>query len=162
MNDFEISQNNGFCCHLLQHFLKNFYEEKENCDGLLLHLFFPVLPIVLNTEFAESISTKLLTANKASFYKAVNENTLFVAKLQESMEAYYQKTLQSLSLGFRTGLFSYDKNLSKVVLLKSSNIVPIPKLSLEYQKKLAACKRLGVWFAQSTEEEIFTYLNIVF
>ncbi len=160
--EFEISQNLAFCTHLLHHFLKSYCEEKKTEKQMTLHLFFPILPLVLHGEIAESFSKKQMTASRAGFYKAVDENVLFIPQVQRRMELYALRTFQSINLGFKTGLFGFNKEENKVVLLKNSNIIPHARFTYEYQTKLSASRRLGVWFAQTTEEEILSYLKINF
>jgi len=160
LDEFEIVQNNLVGAHALHEFVKSYTNEAAG-TGPKLYWLFPVLPIVFNEDSIAAIHARSLSPG--SFLKVINECGYLFINLQDRMEFFSANTFKCISIASDAGLFGYDPLSARVYLQKSTSIVANVKyLGDNYQLILLAAKRLGAWFAKTTESELLVYLNIKF
>ncbi|AYB32513.1 three component ABC system middle component [Chryseolinea soli] len=158
MNEFSIIQNSALGSLALFSFVKEYHYSKDKLEGPTIPLLMPILPIVFNEEsnLALSRNQKRLT----SYYKTLADCRTIPVGLQKRMEHMYSNTMNSLNIGFATGMLIYNN--------ASAEITPRPRLTLpdltiaENHSIIQTSSLLGFWFSKLTLEEICISLNIQF
>jgi len=160
LDEFAIVQNNLIGAHALHEFVKSYTSEAAGV-GPRLYWLFPVLPIVFNEDSVEAIHSRSLSPG--SFLKVINECGYLFINLQQRMELFSANTYRCISIASDTNLFGYDPSSARVYQIQSKSIFrDVKQLGNNYQLILLAAKRLGAWFARTTENELLVYLNIKF
>lgn len=154
----QIVQNPGLGAETLWHAVNEAYEEKNRTGGMPLFMAFIVLPLTFHKRSANALAFK---AKPGALYKAVSSDREITIGLQERMEALSERTLQSLSVAFSTGLLLLDRDDSPQ-LIPGRKSPPVTHATEEVRTILAAAKRVGQATAELPSVQIATHLNIRF
>lgn len=155
--EFDIVQNNLLGSLALWTFAKEFYERKQKKDGPPLPFALPILPLVFNQRAVQSIATKQF---EGGLFRAVAEDRAIPVGLQDRMEAMADQTFQSLNRAFSAGLLRYDSATFQLIPVRTSS--PHQIIDDELKAIMATSKRLGIWFADLSLEQIFILLDVRF
>lgn len=155
--EFDIVQNNLLGSIALWIFSKEYYERKQKKEGPPLPFALPVLPLVFNQRAVQSIATKRF---EGGLFRAVAEDRAIPVGLQSRMEAMADQTFQSLSMAFSAGLLRYDSSTAQLIPVRTSS--PHQIIDDELKAIMAAAKRLGIWFADLSLEQIVILLDVRF
>jgi hypothetical protein len=154
----QIVQNPGLGAEVLWHAVNEAYEEKNRTGGMPLFMAFIVLPLTFHRRSANALASK---AKPGALYKAVASDREIRVGLQQRMEALSERTLQSLSVAFSTGLLLLDSEESPQ-LIPGRKSPPVAHATEEVKTILAAAKRVGQATAELASAQIATHLNIRF
>lgn len=154
----QIVQNPCLGAEALWHAVNEAYEEKNRTGGMPLFMAFIVLPLTFHRRSAMALASK---AKPGALYKAVASDREITIGLQERMEALSERTLQSLSVAFSTGLLLLDSEKSPQ-LIPGRKSPPVAHATKEVKTLLAAAKRVGQATAELPSAQIATHLNIRF
>lgn len=153
-----IAQNPGLGAEAIWHAVNETYEERNRTEGMPLLLVFLVLPLVFHRRSATALASKV---KPGALYKAVASDREITLGLQERMQALSDRTLQSLSIGFSTGLLLLDRGIEPQ-LFPGRKTPPVTHVTDEVKTILAAAKRIGQAIAELPPSQIVTHLNIQF
>lgn len=160
LDEFEIVQNNLIGAHALHEFVRSYTKETAGV-GPKLYWLFPVLPILFSEDSVAAIHSRSLSPG--SFLKVINECGYLFINLQERMELFSANTFKCILIASDASLFGYDSASTRVYIIKDTSILSSVKcLGDNYQLILLGAKRLGAWFAKTTENELLVYLNLKF
>ncbi len=154
----QIVQNPGLGAEALWYAVNEAYEDKSRTGGMPLFLAFLVLPLTFHRFSANALASK---AKPGALYKAVASDRELTIGLQQRMEALSERTLQSLSVAFSTGLLVLDGKDSPQ-LIPGRKTPPVAHATEEVKTLLAAAKRVGQATAELPSIQIVTHLNIRF
>ena len=153
-----VIQNTGLGAEVIWRAVYEAYEGKGRTEGVAFPLVFLVLPLT----FHQSSATVLASKTKpGAIYKAIAENREITVGLQERMEALSERTFQSLSIGFSTGLLKLDRD-NEFQIIPGRKSLPVKHLTHEVQTIFKASKRVGQTFAELTIIQIAKHLEIRF
>lgn len=153
-----VVQNPGLGAEALWYAVGEAYEGKNRTEGMPLLLAFIVLPLVFHKRSASALASK---AKPGALYKAVASDREITLGLQERMQALSDRTLQSLSIGFSTGLLILD-HAEEPQLIPGRKSPPVVHVTQEVKTLLAAAKRVGQAISELPKAQISTHLNIRF
>lgn len=154
----QIVQNPGLGAEALWYAVNEVYEEKNRAEGMDLFLAFLVLPLAFQRRSAIALASKV---RPGALYKAIASDREITIGLQERMEALSERTLQSLSVAFSTGLLLLDCE-EKPQLIPGRKSPPVTHVTEEVKTLLAAAKRVGQATAELPSAQIATHLNVQF
>lgn len=154
----KIVQNPGLGAEALWYAVHEAYEGKDRTEGMPLFLAFIVLPLAFHRRSANALASK---AKPGALYKAVAGDREITLGLQERMQALSERTLQSLSVAFSTGLLLLDHDEAPQ-LIPGRKSPPVVHVTEEVKTLLAAAKRIGQATAELPPAQIATHLNIQF
>lgn len=154
----QIVQNPSLGSEVLWYAVSEAYEEKKRTGGMPLFMAFIVLPLTFHRRCANVLASK---SKPGALYKAVASDREITIGLQERMEALSERTLQSLSLGFSTGLLLLDRE-EIPQLIPGRKSPPVTHATDDVKTLLAAAKRVGQATAELPAAQIATHLNIQF
>ena len=154
----QVVQNPGLGAEALWHAVSEAYEGKDRGEGMPLLMAFIVLPLAFHRRSANALASKV---KPGALYKAVASDREITIGLQERMEALSERTLQSLSVAFSTGLLLLD-HAETPQLIPGRKSPPVAHVTEEVKTLLAAAKRVGQAIAELPPAQIATHLNIQF
>ncbi len=153
-----VVQNPGLGAEAIWHAARETYEKKNRTEGMPLLLAFIVLPLVFHKRSADALASKV---KLGALYKAISSDREIILGLQERMQALYDSTLQSLSIGFSTELLFLDPS-EEPQLIPGVKSPPIVHVTEEVKNLLAAARRIGWTIGELPMSQIMTHLNIRF
>lgn len=153
-----IIQNTGLGAEAIWQAVYEAYETMGRTEGVPFPLVFLVLPLTFHRCTAGVLSSK---TRPGAIYKALAEDREITVGLQERMEALSERTFQSLSIGFSTGLLKLDQDHERQ-LIPGRKSPPVRHVTDEVQKILKAAKRVGQTFAELTLVQVANHLGIRF
>lgn len=153
-----VVQNPGLGAETLWHAVSEAYEVMNRVEGMPLLLAFIVLPLAFHKRSANALASK---TKPGALYKAVASDREITLGLQERMQALSDRTLQSLAIGFSTGLLLLDSS-EEPQLIPGRNSPPIAHVTEEVKTLLAAAKRVGQAIGELPKSQLVTHLNIQF
>ncbi len=153
-----IVQNTGLGAEIIWQAVFESYESNKRTEGVLLPLTFLVLPLTFHRRTAIALSTK---TRPGAIYKALSEDREITLGLQERMESLSDRTLQSLSIGFSTGLLQLDQSegLQIYPVRKSP---PVKHVTDNVKIIMNAAKRVGQAFSELTVVQLSKHLGVRF
>lgn len=154
----KIAQNPGLGAEAIWHAVNEAYEDNNRTEGMPFLLAFIVLPLVFHRRSANALASKV---KPGALYKAVASDREITLGLQERMQALSDRTLQSLSIGFSTGLLLLDQG-EEPQLIPGRKTPPVTHVTEDVRTILAAAKRVGQAVAEHPPAQIATHLNIQF
>ena len=154
----QVVQNPGLGAEAIWHAVNEAYTTKNNTEGMPFLLSFIVLPLAFHKRSASTLATK---TRPGALYKAVASDREITLGLQERMQALSDRTLQSLSIGFSTGLLLLDFD-EEPQLIPGRKSPPVSHVTEEVKTLLAAAKRVGQAIAELPRAQLATHLNIRF
>jgi hypothetical protein len=153
-----VIQNTGLGAEAIWQSVYEAYEAKGRTEGVPFPLVFLVLPLTFHRRTAAVLASK---TRPGAIYKALAEDREIPVGLQERMEALSERTFQSLSIGFSTGLLKLDQD-HEHQLIPGRKSPPVNHVTDEVQKILKAAKRVGQTFAELTLVQVANHLGIRF
>lgn len=154
----QIVQNPALGAEALWYAVNEAYRENNRTGGMPLFMAFIVLPLTFHRRSARELASK---ARPGALYKALASNREITIGLQRRMEALSERTLQSLSVAFSTGLLLLDSEEGPQ-LIPGKKSPPVVHATEEVKTVLAAAKRVGWATAELSFAQIATHLNIRF
>jgi len=154
----QIVQNPGLGAEALWHAVSEAYEVNNRAEGMPLLLAFIVLPLAFHKRSANALASK---AQPGALYKAVASDREITLGLQERMQALSDRTLQSLSIAFSTGLLLLDHG-EEPQLIPGRKSPPVVHVTEEVKTLLSAAKRVGQAIGELPKAQLATHLNIRF
>ncbi|MDF7822548.1 DUF6521 family protein [Pontiellaceae bacterium B12227] len=154
----QVVQNSGLGAETLWHAVSEAYEVKNRVEGMPLLLAFIVLPLAFHKRSANALASKV---KPGALYKAVASDREITLGLQERMQALSGRTLQSLSIGFSTGLLLLDSG-AEPQLIPGRKSPPTVHVTEEVKTLLSAAKRIGQAIGELPKTQLMTHLNIRF
>lgn len=154
----QVVQNPGLGAEALWYAVNATYQEKDRTEGFPLLLAFIVLPLVFHRRSAIELASK---AKPGALYKAISNCREITLGFQERMQALSDRTLQSLSIAFSTGLLLLDY-AEEPQLIPGIKSPPVVHVTEEVKTLLAAAKRVGQAISEIPKTQIATHLNIRF
>jgi hypothetical protein len=142
----------------LWHAVSEAYEVRKRAEGMPLLLAFIILPLVYHKRSANALASK---AKPGALYKAIASDREITLGLQERMQALSDRTLQSLSIGFSTGLLLLDFG-EEPQLIPGRKSPPVVHVTGEVRTLLAAAKRVGQATVEVPKAQLAAHLNIRF
>ncbi len=153
-----VIQNTGLGAEAIWQAVHEAYEAKGRTEGVPFPLVFLVLPLAFHRRTATVLASR---SKPGAIYKALAEDREIPVGLQERMEALSERSFQSLSIGFATGLLRLDHDHERQ-LIPGRKSHPIEHVTDEVQTILKAAKRVGQTFAELTLVQISNHLGIRF
>jgi ABC-3C biological conflict system middle component len=153
-----IIQNTGLGAEAIWQAVYEAYESSGRMEGVSFPLVFLVLPLTFHRRTASVLASK---KKPGAIYKALEEDREIPVGLQERMEALSERTFQSLSIGFSTGLLKLDQNNGHQIFPGRKSL-PVKHVTDEVKKILMAAKRVGQTFAELTIVQVAKQLGIRF
>ncbi len=153
-----IVQNTGLGAELIWQAVKESCESNDRTSGVCLPLTFLILPLVFHRRTATALATK---TRPGAIYKALSEDRELIVGLQERMESLADRTLQSLSIGFSTGLLELDQS-DDYQIYPARNSPPVKHVTDNVKIALKAAKRVGQSFYEVTSVQLFRMLGVKF
>ena len=153
-----VIQNTGLGAEVIWQAVSEAYEGKGRTEGVAFPLVFLVLPLTFHRSSATVLASK---TKPGAIYKAIAEDREITVGLQERMEALSERTFQSLSIGFSTGLLQLDQE-NGFQLIPERKSLPVKHVTNEVQTMIKASKRVGQTFAELTIIQIAKHLEIRF
>lgn len=157
-----IVQNPALCSLLIWRFICGFANKNENPTPF--PLLFIVLPMILNEEIREIISSTFQSSGLRTFADKFAKSSISKSDLILSIHGkslnLRELTLDSIKLALSSKLISLDaKNGTVFYLSQSTPRAGIP----ESIKSMAKCsEKLGVWCSELSIYEISTILKVGF
>lgn len=154
----QIVQNSGLGAEAIWSAVNETYEDNGRAQGMPLLLVFIVLPLVFHNRSAAALASKV---KPGALFKAVASDREITLGLQQRMEALSNRTLESLSIGFDTGLLVLDR-AEEPQLIPGRKTPPVVHVTEEVRTLLAAAKRVGQAISELPKAQVATHLNIRF
>jgi len=153
-----IVQNTGFGAEIIWQAVMESYVSNARTSGVPFHLAFLVLPLTFHRRTATALATK---TRLGAIYKALSEDREITVGLQERMESLADRTLQSLSIGFSTGLLQFDQSGGHQIY-PARKSPPINHVTDNVKIIMNAAKRIGQAFSELTIAQLVKHLGIRF
>jgi hypothetical protein len=163
LNEFEIFQNKAIGAHAIWEFSKSYKMHNSDSFSPTLLMAMPLLPLVFNRRVVNGIKER--NFKEGSLLRALDENKDLFSGLQERMEDMGKLTLESIYLSAVVGLIIFDRD-ENIIIPKAKNLPMKLKENLDknrdYIDIINASRRIGAWFGQFSQSEIFLYFNLQF
>jgi len=153
-----VIQNTGLAAEVIWQAVHEAYEARGRTEGVTLPLAFLILPLTFHQRTAKALASK---TQPGALYKALADDREITVGLQARMEALSNRTFQSLSIGFHTGLLLLDPDHQRH-LIPGRKSTPVAHVTEEVKIILNAAKRVGHAFAEMNLVQLSTQLNIRF
>jgi len=150
----ELVQNPAHGAQVLWNFGRNTPFSIEG--GISLLSYFLILPLVLNRQCLEKIRSTNPSSSFATFIAKFNKNKEQLLSIHQRCLSMRQLTLESIAIGTQTKLFSVDYKTAQIICYP----VKFPRPSASLKPHFDAAVKLGLWFSQLTEIEIFNSLQV--
>lgn len=151
----ELVQNSALGAALVWAFTLEFYGQTKQERGPLLPLALVVLPMTFHQETVEALHRRNYDGG---LDLALAENRTLTIDLQERVQAMLPQTMQSLNVGFASGLITYLRENGELRPVRKTD--PFRTDSEEVRRMLSTSTRLGYWFATINPERIGSLLRI--
>lgn len=151
-------QNTGLAAETIWYAVNEAYQAKGKAEGVPFPIVFLVLPLAFHQRSAIALAKK---TQSGAIFKALAEDREIVVGLQARMQAFSNRTLQGLSIGFHTGLLRIDQDQQRQII-PGKKSPPVAHVTDEVKTILAAAKRIGHAFAEMTPVQLSGHLNIRF
>lgn len=160
IQEYRIIQNPFLGAHALWEFVKHY--QHHNAKGAPYPILFTVLPICFNTSLSKLIEKRSL--DKSSISRVIMEDTSVFRGVQDRMESMFVETNQAILIACASKLITIDENANVQYILgkRQKTLIKPTTYNAPYNRIINTSKRLGSWFGQMTEEEIFITLKITF
>jgi len=153
-----IVQNTGLGAEIIWQAIMESYKTGDRTSGVPFPLAFLVLPLTFHRRTAAALATK---TKPGAIYKALSEDREITVGLQERMESLADRTLQSLSIGFSTGLLQLDQSEDhQIYPIRKS--LPINHVTDNVKIIMNAAKRVGQAFSELTIVQLSKNLGVRF
>ena len=150
--------NPFFSCELIWTSIKEWNEEsKGEKNGLAIPQLCLVLPLVYHYPTTAAIGTK---QKPGALTKALMEDRTIIVNLNERMKAFFDLTMESIGLGLNTNLLCWKDEDGGVVGLGKRKTMGQTHSSEDVLLRLAASKRIGQAFAESSPGQLFGLLGL--
>jgi hypothetical protein len=153
-----VIQNTGLATEVIWQAVHEAYEARGRTEGVTLPLAFLILPLTFHQRTAKALASK---TQPGALYKALADDREITVGLQARMQAMSNRTFQSLSIGFHTGLLLLDPDHQRH-LIPGRKSTPVAHVTEEVKTILNAAKRVGHAFAEMNLVQLSTQLNIRF
>jgi hypothetical protein len=153
-----IVQNTGLGAEIIWQAVMESYESNDRIFGVPFPLAFLVLPLTFHRRTATALAKK---TKPGAIYKALAEDREITIGLQERMESLADRTLQSLSIGFSTGLLEYY-NSKEHHIYPGRKSPPINHVTDNVKSIMNAAKRVGQAFSELSIVQLSKNLGIRF
>ena len=155
-------QNPALGAGLIWRFVCGYQATNPTRSPVPLPLLFLVLPIILNEQTEEFVtstrSASGLRAFVAKFAKAENAKQDILLAVHDRMLALKQLSMDSVRIALATRLVSLD-GATVIPLSKTQAKAGVP---LDVQRMMRNSEKLGVWCGSLTMHEIATTLKVRF
>ena len=153
LNEFDIIQNEALGTIAIWRFTLQYSMIKKK--GPLLPYCFSILPLLYNRKTLNNIFNRNLGVG---FFKALSdEHSMFIG-LNDRIESFRELTIKSILIGSATGLLLYDENTTEIIPIRKT--LPFQLKHYELSKIDKGAKRLGQWYADIGEQQIYKLLRI--
>lgn len=153
-----VIQNTGLATEAIWQAVHEAYEARGRTEGVSMPLAFLILPLTFHQRTAKALASK---TQPGALYKALADDREITVGLQARMQAMSDRTFQSLSIGFHTGLLLLDPDHQRQ-LIPGRKSTPVAHVTEEVKTILSASKRVGHAFAEMNIVQLSTQLNIRF
>lgn len=153
-----VIQNTGLAAEVIWQAVHEAYEARGRTEGVTLPLAFLILPLTFHQRTAKALASK---TQPGALYKALADDREIIVGLQARMQALSDRTFQSLSIGFHTGLLLLDPDHQRH-LIPGRKSTPVAHVTEDVKTILNAAKRVGHAFAEMNLVQLSTQLNIRF
>lgn len=154
-----ITQNSGLAAELLFIVICEYFNRKQQLEGLPFPLIFLVLPLLFHKRTIDALKARTGTG---VLFKAVNGDKEITLGVQRRMESLYDRTMAACYIGGASELFSYDPERAEFVPLQKGLPASGKHTSEDVQDMLKAAKRVGWILADNDLETLSRVLKVVF
>lgn len=157
VSEVEAIQSPALGAYLLWRMGASFQSHSPDAPRIDMH--FLVLPLVLHARTLTVISsTNPVSGLSKVVHKMLDTESELIAVNARAL-ALRELTLASLSLGVATGLLAVDHEAALVYSL-DTNRKPVVAEGVKQMERGA--ERLGLWFAQLPQEQVFSMLRVAY
>jgi hypothetical protein len=123
-----------------------------------MELHFLVLPILFHRATLEVLTKTLVPSGLSQFVSKLRDREDYVLDIHERALKLRQLSLDSLTIGAASGLFSIEY---ETALVRSLDVVRPAELPDRLRPMKKAAEKLGIWFSNNSLAQTLSMLRVV-
>ncbi|VVE04930.1 hypothetical protein PHO31112_02332 [Pandoraea horticolens] len=157
LDEIDAIQNSGLGATLIWRSVCGYYRSSGNADGCPTILSFVVLPVILNEDLREVVTSTYKSSGIRKFESKFDKQIDLLFSIQERAQAMLDLSRRSLALSLSTGLLTLS---TESALLWPRSMTFTRALPSEVLTLASAAEKLGVWAQQTSIRELCYSLRL--
>lgn len=155
LSEIDIVQNPAFGALLLWNFGNSYQDSLTKASGGFL-TYFLVLPICLHKPTLDVVNSTYVSSGLGKFCQKLGDKREELLAVHNRCLKLRELSLNSISFGVQSGLFSVAYSAGTI----RSNELKQPKIAERIRDHVKGAIKLGAWFRELDEAQVFRTLKV--